>query len=71
MFARDNLAIEADIHSDTAAVSPLVEVLRRPRRRRVGCVTRPAAASASSATNWPRPAVWGALEEDRLPVTRW
>ena len=57
MLARGDLAIEADIASDTAAVS---DAGRAPVDGRAvdrgGCATPPAAASAPSATNWRRPA---------------
>jgi hydrogenase expression/formation protein HypE len=69
MLARGDLAIEADIHSDTATVSPLVELLM----------------SAAPSTRWLRDATRGGvgtvcnelaqacglgvlLEEERLPV---
>ena len=74
MPARGDLAIEADIHSDTA---PRGEprwwsCCCRPRRRHAGCVTQPAAASAPSATNWPRLAVWGCCwKRIGSPCTRW
>jgi hydrogenase expression/formation protein HypE len=69
MLARGDLAIEADIHSDTASLSPLVELLM----------------AAAPSTRWLRDATRGGvgtvcnelaqacglgvlLEEDRLPV---
>jgi hydrogenase expression/formation protein HypE len=69
MLARGDLAIEADIHSDTAAVSPLVEVLlsaapstrwlRDPTRGGVGTVCNELAQACGLGV---------LLEEDRLPV---
>jgi hydrogenase expression/formation protein HypE len=69
MLARGDLAIEADIHSDTASVSPLVEVLlsaapstrwlRDPTRGGVGTVCNELAQACGLAV---------LLEEDRFPV---
>src|ERR1700759_3218006 len=69
MLARGDLAIEADIHSDTASVSPLVEGvlsaapstagLRDPTRGGVGTVCNELAQACGFG---------GLLEEDRLPV---
>jgi hydrogenase expression/formation protein HypE len=69
MLARGDLAIEADISSDTAAVSPLVELLlaaapstrwlRDPTRGGVGTVCNELAQACGLAV---------LLEEDRLPV---
>jgi hydrogenase expression/formation protein HypE len=69
MLARGDLAIEADIHSDTAAVSGLVEVLleaapstrwmRDPTRGGVGTVCNELAQTSGLAV---------VLEENRLPV---
>jgi hydrogenase expression/formation protein HypE len=69
MLARGDLAIEADIHSDTAAVSPLVELLlsaapstrwlRDPTRGGVGTVCNELAQACGLGV---------LLEEDRLPV---
>ena len=54
MLARGDLALEADIRSDTAPVDDLVEAPARCRAGTGGCATRPAAASARCATSWPR-----------------
>lgn len=69
MLARGDLAVEADIHSDTASVSPLVEVLlsaapstrwlRDPTRGGVGTVCNELARACGLAV---------VLDEDRLPV---
>ncbi|WP_102142502.1 hydrogenase expression/formation protein HypE [Mycobacterium hubeiense] len=69
MLARGDLAIEADIHSDTAAVSELVERLleaapstrwlRDPTRGGVGTVCNELAQATGLAV---------VLEEDRLPI---
>ncbi|ODR14521.1 hydrogenase expression/formation protein HypE [Mycobacterium shimoidei] len=69
MLARGDLAIEADIRSDTASVSPLVEALlaaapstrwlRDPTRGGVGTVCNELAQACGLAV---------LLEEDRLPV---
>lgn len=69
MLARGDLAIEADIHSDTASVSPLVEKLlsaapstrwlRDPTRGGVGSVCNELAQACGLAV---------LLHEDRLPV---
>ena len=69
MLARGDLALEADICSDTAAVSPLVELLlaaapstrwlRDPTRGGVGTVCNELAQACGLAV---------LLEEDRLPV---
>ena len=59
MLARGDLALEADIRSDTAPLGGLVDdAARRPRRRPAGCATRPAAASAPCATSWPATPTW-------------
>src|ERR1700741_5042192 len=56
MLARGDLAIEADIRSDTAAVSPLVELVL----------------SAPSERNWPRLVVWGCCwKRIAFRCTRW
>jgi hydrogenase expression/formation protein HypE len=69
MLARGDLAIEADIHSDTASISPLVEVLlsaapstrwmRDPTRGGVGTVCNELAQACGLAV---------LLEEDRFQV---
>lgn len=69
MLARGDLAIEADIHSDTASVSPLVELLlaaapctrwlRDPTRGGVGTVCNELAQACGLAV---------VLQEDRLPI---
>ena len=49
MLARGDLALEADIRSDTAPLGGLVDaLLARRARARAGCAIRPAAASAPS-----------------------
>ena len=54
MLARGDLALEADIRSDTAPLGrPGRGPARRRARRPAGCATRPAAASARCATSWP------------------
>lgn len=69
MLARGDLAIQADIHSDTASVSPLVELLlaaapstrwlRDPTRGGVGTVCNELAQSCGLGV---------LLEEERLPI---
>ena len=70
MLARGDLDIEADIASDTAAVSGMVEHLLGGRAvARGSCATPPAAASARCATSWPRTTGLGVvLDEPSLPV---
>ena len=59
MLARGDLALEADIRSDTAPLGDLVEaLLAGGARRPAGCATPPAAGSARCATSWPRPPTW-------------
>ena len=59
MLARGDLALEADIRSDTAPLGELVEALLAGRARRpAGCATRPAAGSAPCATSWPATPTW-------------
>ena len=65
MLARGDLAIEADIDSDTAAVSGMVEHLWRPRRRPGGCATPPAAASARSANELAQETGLGVVLDER------
>ena len=48
-----DLALDADIRSDTAAVNGLVEALFDAGRRRGGCGTRQGEGWAPSATSWP------------------
>lgn len=55
MLARGDLAIDADIRSDTASVSELVEVLLVQPRPPGGYVTPLAVVSAPCATSWPGP----------------
>ena len=59
MLARGDLALEADIRSDTAPLGDLVEaLLAGGAGAPAGCATPPAAGSARCATSWPRPPTW-------------
>ena len=51
MLARGDLALEADIRSDTAPLGGLTATCSRPRQRRDGSATRLAAAWAPCATS--------------------
>ena len=56
MLARGDLALEADIRSDTAPLGGLVEpLLAAAPGRPAGCATPPGAGSARCATSWPTP----------------
>ena len=73
MLARGDLALEADIRSDTAAVERAGRARSgRPPRRCACCATRPAAASARSPTSWPtRPASASCSTSRRSRSRRW
>ena len=59
MLARGDLALEADIRSDTRPARRAGRgAVRRRARRPGGCGTRPAAAWARSATSWPATPTW-------------
>ena len=59
MLARGDLALEADIRSDTAPLGDLVEAAAPGGAGApAGCATPPAAGSARCATSWPRPPTW-------------
>ena len=71
MLARGDLAIDADIASDTAAVSGMVEHCSTAAPSPGGCATPPAAASARSPTSSPRTTGLAVvLDEPSLPVAR-
>ena len=71
MLARGDLALEADIRSDTApARRPGRRPARRRRRRRGGCATRRAAASAPSATSWPATPDLAVVLDEAAPARR-
>jgi hydrogenase maturation factor len=53
MPARGDLAMEADISSDTAALDGLMEVLLHAAPSTGCCATPPVAAWVRSATSWP------------------
>ena len=69
MVARGDLALEAEIESDTAPVHELMAALLELGARFASCAIRPAAASRRRSTSWPKRLGWPSCSTSlRIPV---